>query len=253
MKQCFIPVNEIINEPYAGILGYPKATNAQLRSRLKELKKLGINSVSFTGPMLLGKISVLGKGYVGVVILAKKNRTIAALKIRRVDSQRKTLKDEASLLKKANSVHVGPKLISSSRNFLVMEYLAGKKIGLWVNEVSGKGTAREVKNMIRKVLTDCYKLDKIGLDHGELSIISKHIIIGKSKSTIIDFESSSLERKSSNVTSATQGILIGSGIAKRIRKICSVPEKQKIIDALREYKISKSENSFENLLKVLKV
>lgn len=253
MKQFFLPINEFVNEPYSGILGYPKATKIQLKARLKELKQLDIKSVSFVGPTALGKISVLGKGYAGVVVLAKKNNSVVALKIRRVDSQRKSLKDEAVFLKKANSVNVGPKLIAFSKNFLVMEYLPGEKIGKWIEHVNGKGTSKRVKNIIKKVLTDCYNLDKIGLDHGELSIITKHVIIGKSKVTIIDYESSSIERRTSNVTSATQGMLIGSGIAKKIQKIYRVPEKEEIISALREYKLDKSRRNFDNLLKVLKV
>lgn len=253
MKRFFIPINELISEPYSAILGYPKASKIQLKSRLNELKNLGIDEISFVGPTMLGKLSVLGKGYAGVVVLAKKNRSTVALKIRRIDSQRKSLKDEANFLKKANSVKVGPKFLLASRNFLVMEYLPGERIGNWVNQVKGKGSAKLVKNMIKNVLVDCYNLDKIGLDHGELSIITKHVIVGKIRSTIIDFESASVERRPSNVTSATQGLLIGSGIAKNIQKIYSVPSKEKIIFALREYKQEKSKENFNALLKVLKV
>jgi len=96
-------------------------------------------------------------------------------------------------------------------------------------------------------------LDKIGLDHGELSKITKHVIVGRKNVTIIDYESSSLLRRPSNVTSAAQGILIGTGIAKKIHKIYSVPTKDKIISALREYKADKSSENFDNLLTVLKL
>lgn len=253
MKQYFIPIDEIINEPYSGILGYPRASKTQLKARLKELKQLGINGISFTGPTRLGKLSVLGKGYVGIVVLAKKDNLVVALKIRRLDSQRKTLKNEALLIRKANSVFVGPKLISASRNFLIMEFLSGEAIGRWINQITGKGTSKYVKTVIRKILVDCYNLDKIGLDHGELSKITKHVIVGRKNVTIIDYESSSLLRRPSNVTSAAQGILIGTGIAKKIHKIYSVPTKDKIISALREYKADKSLENFNNLLVVLKL
>jgi putative serine/threonine protein kinase len=92
----------------------------------------------------------------------------------------------------------------------------------------------------------------IGLDHGELSRMPKHVIVGK-KITIIDFESSSMERRVSNVTSATQAFFIGSGISKTVKGVYKIPEKKKIINVLRRYKQDQSRKSFESLLNVLKI
>jgi putative serine/threonine protein kinase len=251
MRQ-FFPVDILSKEPHSTILGYPKATRRQLKSRLTELKRLGVEGVSFQGPVLIGKIEVLGKGYTGVVILAKKGSKRVALKIRRTDSPRESMAKETRLLEAANKAKVGPRLIESSDNFIVMEYLDGKKIYDWVKELKGRGSATKLKSVIKKVLEDCYNLDSAGLDHGELSNITKHVIVGKSI-TIIDFESSSLERRVSNVTSATQAILIGSGLAKMVRRIHSVPSKQKIIKALRQYKEDQTQESFDKVLEVLRL
>ena len=252
MKQSFLPVDRLVQEPYSGILGYPKATKKQVASRVTELKKLGIKSISFEGSMTLGTVNVLGKGYAGIVVLAKKGTKKVALKIRRTDSPRKTMEQETTLLQAANKASVGPILIESSKNFIVMEYLDGKKIFDWINELKGKGSASKLKSVIRKVLLDCYRLDASGLDHGELSNITKHVIVGKSIK-IIDFESSSLERRVSNVTSATQAIFIGSGLAKIVQKIYSVPPRPKIIKVLREYKGLCTQQSFDSVLEVLKL
>ena len=249
MRQ-FFPVDVLVKEPYSAILGFPKATKAQLKSRVKELKKLGIQSVSFEGPMAIGKQNVLGKGYTGIVSLAKIGSKKVALKIRRTDSPRASMENEAMLLEAANRAGTGPKLYKNSKNFVAMEYLDGKKIFDWVRDLRGRGSAPKLKQVIRKVMSDCYKLDTAGLDHGELSNITKHVIVGKSV-TMIDFESSSLERKVSNVTSATQAIFIGSGLAKIVRQIYSVPSKQKIIPALRQYKEERTKASFERVLEVL--
>ncbi len=132
-----------------------------------------------------------------------------------------------------------------------MEYLDGEKIADWVVELK-KGDSSRLKVIIKKILEDCYSLDRMGLDHGELSNLSKHVIVGK-KTTIIDFESSSMNRKVSNVTSATQALCIGSGIAKIIGHIHKIPKKQKLITALRRYKREETRDSFENLLSVLKL
>lgn len=249
----FISIKKFIDEPYSKILGYPDANKRQIKSRISELEKLKIKSISLTGPTTLGKLAILGKGYVGVVVLAKKNNKHVALKIRRTDSPRKEMKSEAQLLELVNSINVGPKMFDASKNFLIMEYLEGEKISKWIHMLKGVGTVKKLKSIIRKILEDCYRLDQMGFDHGELSNISKHVIVGKEKTTIIDFESSSTNRRPSNVTSITQAIFIGSGIAKKIQRIYKNPSKDKIIDALKQYKQDKTQESFDNLLKVLKL
>ena len=253
MAHSFISIKKFTDEPYSKILGYPKATSRQIKSRITELEKLKIKSISLTGPTTLGKLAILGKGYVGVVVLAKKGNKQVALKIRRTDSQREGMKNEAVLLKLVNSVNVGPKMFVVSKNFLVMEYLEGIKMIEWVNTLKGIGSAKKLKSTIRSILEDCYRLDQMGFDHGELSNISKHVIVGKTKSTLIDFESSSTKRRPSNITSITQAIFIGSGIAKKVQKIYKNPSKVKIIKALKQYKQEKTQESFENLLKILKL
>ncbi|WP_320412802.1 hypothetical protein [Candidatus Nitrosotenuis sp. DW1] len=72
MKPSFLPVDRLSQEPYSGILGYPKATKKQLALRIAELQELGISGVLFDGPMTIGTVNVLGKGYAGIVVLAKK-------------------------------------------------------------------------------------------------------------------------------------------------------------------------------------
>ena len=252
MKQSFVKINKITEPPYSNIWVYPNGTKAQIKSRIKELMALGVESVSFQGKLQIGTISILGKGYVGIVVLGKIGRKKVAVKIRRNDSPRKNLKKEAELLKIINKHKIGPKLVAFSKNFLVMEYLDGEKIGDWVVDLKKKGDSSRLKTIIKKILEDCYRLDRIGLDHGELSNLSKHVIVGK-KITIIDFESSSMNRKVSNVTSATQALCIGSGISKIISHVYRIPKKLKMITVLRRYKQEETRDSFENLLSVLKL
>ncbi len=245
-----VSLNKLVEEPYSTILGYPKATKRELTNRITELRKLGVKGILFTGQAMLNSLNVLGKGYVGVVVLSKYKTREVALKIRRIDASRSEMNSEARLLRLANEVSVGPKIIDSSKNFMIMEYLEGKKIVDWVGELKGKGSAAKLKIVIKKVLEDCYNLDKIRLDHGELSHIHKHVIIGKSIS-IIDFESASVNRRVSNVTSATQSIFIGSGISKLVKKIIKEPQREKLITSLRRYKGEQSRKNFEAILLVL--
>ena len=253
MAHSFISIKKFTEEPYSKILGYPNATNRQIKSRIKELEKLKIKSICLTGPTTIGNLEILGKGYVGIVVLVKRGSKEVALKIRRTDSQRENMKNESVLLKLVNSVNVGPQIIDVSKNFLVMEYIEGEKFSNWIEMLNGSGSVNKLKSTIKNVLEDCYRLDQIGFDHGELSNISKHVIVGKSKVTIIDFESSSTKRRPSNITSITQAFFIGSGIAKQAQRIYKNSSKEKIIDALKSYKKEKTRENFEKLLKVLKL
>jgi len=251
--RCFLPLDKLSQEPYSTIIGYPKATKKQIKTRIIELKKLGIRDVSFQGQTKIGSLNILGKGYVGVVVLSRIKNKLVAVKIRRTDASRINMVKEAKFLKIANKAGVGPLLIAMSRNFIIMEYLDGKKISEWVNELKSKQDIKLLKSIMQKILEDCYSLDVIGLDHGELSTISKHVVIGKSKTTIIDYESASTQRRVSNVTSATQAICIGSGISKIVRKIYRMPSKNKIIKILRSYKQEQNRQNFEKILEILKL
>jgi len=91
------------------------------------------------------------------------------------------------------------------------------------------------------------------LDHGELSTLDKHVIVNKKRNTIIDFESSSVNRKPSNVTGATQAIFIGTGLAKIIQKKIKIPTKKKIIELIRAYKKEPTLKNFESLIVGLKL
>ena len=251
MTQHFQPISVFKEHPYKKILAFPKVKESEIKNRIVELKKLGISHVSFTGPLQIGKCHILGKGYVGMVILAKKSGNNVALKIRRADSPRKNMSDEARLLKIANKINIGPKFIKNSKNFLVMELIDGEKIIDWAK--NSKTKSKDLYHVINNVLRECYLLDNVGLDHGELSTIDKHVIVGKNRNTIIDFESSSTKRVSSNVSAATQAIFIGTGLAKIIRKKIQVPRRDKIIRLVRNYKKLRTQESFDGLLFGLKL
>ena len=134
-----------------------------------------------------------------------------------------------------------------------MEYVEGDKFIDWIQMLKGTGSVKKLKTTIKNILEDWFRLDQIEFDNGELSNISKHVIVGKNKATLIDFESSSTKRRPSNVTSITQAFFIGSGIAKQIQKIYKNSSKEKIILALKNYKQEKTRENFETLLKILKL
>ena len=76
MIQHFQPISVFRKDPFKKILAFPKVKDSEIEKRIVELKKIGVTHVSFTGPLQIGKCRILGKGYVGMVLLAKKEGII---------------------------------------------------------------------------------------------------------------------------------------------------------------------------------
>ncbi|MDR3783008.1 MAG: serine/threonine protein kinase, partial [Candidatus Nitrosotalea sp.] len=64
-------------------------------------------------------------------------------------------------------------------------------------------------------------------------------------------ESGSTNRRTSNVTSATQSIFIGSALSSIVKNIIKIPNKKKLIDPLKKYKHDQSRENFDEILKML--
>jgi putative serine/threonine protein kinase len=234
---------------YRQVLCYPKYDSKEMRKRLKELKKLGVKAVEFTGDKMAFDVPVLGKGHVGIVVAVYTSFGKGALKLRRVDADRSGMQHEAEMLRRANATHVGPRLLDVTDNFLLMEFIEGTLLPQWVEALRGKGARSRIRRVLRAVLEQCFRLDEAGLDHGELSRAPKHIIVDADDGPhLVDFETASINRRVSNVTSICQYLFIGSQTAKTMkRKLCEVNEKE-LITALRNYK---HERTRENIKKIL--
>jgi putative serine/threonine protein kinase len=248
-------LNELIllkrlnEDRYRQVLCYPKYDSKEMRKRLKELKKLGVKAVEFTGDKMTFDVPVLGKGHVGIVVVVHTDAGNGALKIRRVDADRAGMQHEAEMLRMANAIHVGPRLLDVTDNFLLMEFIEGTLLPQWVEALRGRGARSRIRRVLRAVLEQCFRLDEAGLDHGELSRAPKHIIVdADDRPHLVDFETASVNRRVSNVTSICQYLFIGSQTAKTIkRKLGEVNEKE-LINALRNYK---HERTRENIKKIL--
>ena len=245
-KPLVINFEELKEEPYASILCYPKTSKAPLRSRLKELRKLGIEALEFTGEKEVFNTPVLGKGCVGIVAIAYRNGEKAALKIRRVDADRSQMQHEAEMLRRANSVNVGPKLLCVSKNLLLMQLIEGDLLPQWLEKRKGKAQTRKV---LCEILRQCWRLDKAGVDHGELSHAPRHLIVDqKNGPCILDFETASINRKPSNVTSICQFLFISGVVAKKVTEKLGEKDRKTTIEALRRYKSDKTRENFERVL-----
>jgi putative serine/threonine protein kinase len=248
-KPIIVPVDQLNQEPYASVLCFPNPSEAELRSRLQELRSHGVTALEFSGTAsLFGvKIPVLGKGFVGIVVIAHVNGQRVAVKIRRTDADRVDLLHEAHMLMKANSVNVAPRLVSASKNFLLMQLIDGELLPNWLETNRDPST---VKRVLGEVLEQCFRLDQVGLDHGELSKAPKHLLVDRlGKPFIVDFETASVERRMANITAVCQYLFAGNSSASKIlAEIFRERNRLELIDALKAYKKNKTREHFEGLL-----
>jgi putative serine/threonine protein kinase len=241
-----VPTENLNTEPYASILCYPRASAAELQNRIEELKALGVSAIKFSGNGSAFNVPVLGKGFVGVVVTAHLNGQRVALKIRRVDADRPSLLHEAEMLTKANSVTVGPQIIDASKNFLLMQLIDGAPLPAWLETHREK---KEVRKVLSGILAQCWRLDAVGVDHGELSKAPKHLIIDKAgKPWIVDFETASDTRKPANITAICQYLFMGCGaVAGAVAEALGERSRAGIIGTLRLYKKGRTRENFDRV------
>jgi len=234
------------------VLCYPRCEQKELEKRLNELEKIGVQALEFIGDKSVFDVPVLGKGCVGIVVVAHTNVGRNALKIRRIDSDRKGMFHEGEMLKKANSINVGPKLLEISENFLLMELIEGTHFPEWLKQLEGIEMKACIRSVLENVLEQCYRLDEVGLDHGELSKAPKHIIVNADEIPyLVDFETSSINRRVSNVTSICQYLFLGTQIKDRLKEKLGKVDEKELINSLRTYKQERSKENFEKIVEVV--
>jgi putative serine/threonine protein kinase len=244
-----VSVQELCLEPYISVVCYPKGSATEIKDRVNQLEKLNVQAVEFSGKSSAFKLAVVGKGYVGIVAVARLDGQRLALKMRRSDADRKSLEQEAELLQIANSVDVGPKFLGVSKDFLLMQLVEGDLFEAWLETQNDK---QVIAKVLVEVLEQCWRLDQAGLDHGELSKAPKHLLINKAnKPFIVDFETASLQRKVANVTAICQYLFQGNSQAKQlIAQKLGVTDSGKLVTCLKEYKKRRTRSNFEGLLQV---
>jgi putative serine/threonine protein kinase len=134
-----------------------------------------------------------------------------------------------------------------SKNFLLMQLVDGDLLPDWLDAHKEKEL---VRNVLRDILEQCWRLDNIGLDHGELSKAPKHLIIDKEqKPFIVDFETASVNRKLANVTSVCQFLFASGGVVARVvAEALGERKREEIISALKRYKNNRTPENFNRVL-----
>lgn len=230
------------------LLTYPLFDEKTFDNRMREMSSLDINSVFSFGSVQLKKAQIIGKGSVGLVTLVKFKNKLLALKIRRTDANRANMYDEVLYQSLANSIGIGPFLLNYSENFILMEYIKGANIESWYESQTSN---KKLLRCTNAILQQCFLLDCLNLDHGQLSRLDRHIIVSpEGLPTILDFETSSTKRRSSNVTSVSQSIFLHGPIHAKLRNAIN-KERTDIIKHIKDYKKHMNRKKFLPILNLL--
>lgn len=249
-----VPLEDLVKNPYRELLAYPKPSDESVESRIRQLKSLGIEGLKFEGPLRIGKLWVLGKGVVGLVFAGIADGRRVAVKIRRVDSRRRSMIHEAEMMRAANKAGIGPEFLGSSEDVLEMQFLDGQRLPLWLSSLKGRGRKARVKSTVKALLQQCAKLDAYGLDHGELSRAHKNVLVSvEDHPWILDYESASLMRRANNFTSLAQYILLSGRFSRKVTRILGPVNRDELMKYLRLYKAGRTNDAFESMLKLLQI
>jgi putative serine/threonine protein kinase len=244
---------ELSKTPYIQVFTYPRISLRAAKSRIRQLKQLGVSELVFEGRARVGRLGILGLGTVGIVVRARVGGRLCALKIRRTDANRPSMKEEVRVATLANRIGVGPEVYASTRDMILMKLLESEEIADWLKRLRGRGRRDEAREMVHSLLNQCRKLDIMGIDHGQLSNLRKHAVIAEGKPWIIDFESAGTRRKPRNVTTAAQYLLVGGGVSPLMRRTLGVRDTETLKKLLADYKRSLSDYSYSKILEHLRV
>ncbi|MDV3277203.1 MAG: hypothetical protein LYZ69_01895 [Nitrososphaerales archaeon] len=247
------PPEQLTRTPYIQILTYPKISLRTANARIKQLSRLGVESLIFQGKSKIGRLGILGLGTVGLVVKCTAGGRVCALKIRRTDANRASLDDEFRLTTLANRLGIGAPVYGHTKDFLLMKHLDHVELSDWFRGLKGEGSRMRAREMLHAVLNQCRKLDILGLDHGELSDLRKHVVVAEGVPWILDFESASTGRRPRNVTSAAQYLLIGGKVSPLVRRLIGLKDKGRVLRLLAEYKGDLSDFRYARLLEELHI
>ncbi|MBI2141957.1 methyltransferase [Candidatus Woesearchaeota archaeon] len=160
----------------------------------------------------VASVKKLAKGHRGVVYTGLcKGRNVAVKAERKdVSAARGRARRESKWLRLLNRHKIGPKLLFSGRDYFAYGFVNGR----FILEFIKSSNRKMIKAVIKKVLKQCYLLDRLKVNKEEMHRPVKHIIVtSKGLPVFLDFERCHNARKPKNVTQFLQ-FLSGGYVAR---------------------------------------
>ncbi len=191
--------------------------------------------------MLKGK-EYLAKGKRSIVYKGLFKGKESVLKIANKNAPFGIMKNEAKWLKKLEKYAISPRLYKAGKDYIICEFVKGKRIVDWMEEHNKK----EIKKALKRILLQCRILDRLKVNKKEMQRPVKHIIIGRTIK-MIDFERCRETEHPKNVTQFCQFLT-----SKNVRVILEPKgiriDKEKLITLLKEYKREQDEKNFKRVI-----
>lgn len=180
-------------------------------------------------------IKYFTKGNRGILFTAKYRNKKITIKAKLPESKAvERIANEAKWIKKLNKKGIGPKIMMSDKDFFAYYFVEG----IFFPEFVEENPKKRIVEVIKKVLTQCNEMDKMGIDKEEMHRPFKHILVKGNKAALIDFERVHKAKKPKNVTQFLQ-YLMSSKITSTLKKKGIKISKKKAIKLAKEYKKSR--------------
>lgn len=169
---------------------------------------------------------------------SQKNRITVAVKIKKKESTAlNRIQNEIKWLKILNKHHLGPQLLFFGQDYLIYLFVEGEFILNWLKrrrivQPNESIVKRELKEIFFNLLDQCFLLDRLKVNKGEMHRPLKHILIdSRNQPILIDFERAKETEQPQNVTQLVEFIC---SLKNELSEFTfSIPELRKLA---REYK-----------------
>ncbi len=202
------------DEDFIRLITYPRIDWRVFQERINIMLQSGIEALILDGPVQIGKYNVMGKGTNSIVIKGLYKNELVVIKILRLDASRDTLSHEVDIIKKILDSYPDVKLVPYLKGYtewmIIQEYIEGVDMFDFLNEEIFHLDKDTLSKILSQVFYKGFLLDKIGVDHGELSRPKSHVIFTEEdyEPIFIDFESARYKEKPRNFSSLIQAIFI---------------------------------------------
>ncbi|MEM0380421.1 MAG: serine/threonine protein kinase [Desulfurococcaceae archaeon] len=233
-------------------LCFPKPSCEEYERRLKTLVDNGFTHLIEYGERFLN-YRIIGKGFSSISVLAN-NRIygLGLLKLRRLDSRRNNLEYEGFILNYLEKTNYVPKVFLWSRDFIFREFLNNcVSLHVLLREMWIKNDIDNLLYVFRRVINALYLLDLLEIEHTELNRPHGHIYWCNNVVKIIDWESSRLTSRPSNLTMFMSYVLHRSIISSNLQNLMKNELRKYCIELLKNYKISRKPGLVRDLIKFL--
>lgn len=155
------------------------------------------------------------------------------------------IKNEAKYLKLLNKYKIGPKFVSFKKNKLKYYFVKGDFIVDFIK----KNKKEKIIKVLKDILQQCHRMDKLKINKLEMHHPVKHIIIDK-KPVLIDFERCYKTNKPKNVTQFIQFIISNNLRNELLKKKVKI-NRNKFIKLAKDYKKDMNKKNLNKIINTL--